>query len=67
MCSMPEFAYTVTEHDPARPWVVLGQQRDRVMLAEGDDFFTWANERWPAPRWSVELDPHELTRALWSR
>jgi hypothetical protein len=23
----------------------------------GSSFFAWAAEHWPAPRWSVELDP----------
>jgi len=63
--SVPEFGFTVTEHDPQRPWIVLGQQHVTVQLDDGVEFFEWAAERWPAPRWTVELDPWQLTSG-WS-
>jgi hypothetical protein len=25
------------------------------------DFFAWAREHWPTPRWSVMVDPWELS------
>jgi hypothetical protein len=64
---MREYGYTVTEHDAERPWIVLETSHETVALADGVNFFDWVQERWPAPRWSIELDPHELTKALWSR
>ena len=57
---MPEFSYVVTEHDPEQPWIVLGRARHLVTLEADEPFFKWANERWPEPRWSVELDPYQL-------
>jgi hypothetical protein len=57
---VPEFSYTVTEHDPDHPWIVVGQARHIVTLEAGENFFLWARERWPEPRWSVELDPWQL-------
>jgi len=58
---MAEYHYTVTEHDPGRPWIVLGSGRGRVTLPDDHSFFEWAREQWPAPRWSVELDPWQLS------
>jgi hypothetical protein len=60
MCSMPTYSFVVTEHDPERPWIVRGQDRETVTLDDSASFWTWAHERWPAPRWSVELDPWQL-------
>jgi hypothetical protein len=58
--SMCEYRYTVTEHDPERPWIVCGTSRGTVKLDDGANFFEWAHENWPAPQWSVELDPYQL-------
>ena len=58
---MPEYRYTVTEHDPERPWIVLGSNRRQVTLPDDSRFFEWVQEHWPAPRWSVQLDPWQLT------
>ena len=58
---MPEYRYTVTEYDPERPWIVLGSSHGQVTLPDDSGFFEWAQEHWPAPRWSVELDPWQLT------
>jgi hypothetical protein len=59
---MPEYSFTVTEHDPARPWIVIGRERQTVELDAGDEgFFVWAHEQFPAPRWTVQLDPWQLT------
>jgi hypothetical protein len=57
---VPEYAFTVNEHDAARPWIVVGQGRHTVTLERGVNFFDWAHERWPSPRWTVELDPWQL-------
>ena len=40
-----------------RPWIVIGQGHRTVTLDAGLNFFEWAHEQWPAPRWTVELDP----------
>jgi hypothetical protein len=62
---MTEYRYTVTEHDPERPWLVRGRTHGSVTLEDDASFFEWAHENWPAPRWSVELDPYQL--APWVR
>jgi len=62
---LPEFKYTVTEHDPEKPWLVRGRRHGTVKLEDDASFFEWAAEGWPAPRWSVELDPGRL--APWLR
>ncbi len=66
MCSMPSFAFTVTEHDPDRPWIVRSQDHCTVTLDDNVKFFEWAAEQFPAPRWTVELDPFQLGPD-WSR
>jgi hypothetical protein len=58
---MAEYRYTVTEYDPERPWIALGSTRWQVTLRDDSRFFEWAHEHWPAPRWSVQLDPWQLT------
>ena len=63
---MPEYGFTITEHDPHRPWLVLGSEHYTVALEDGVNVFAWVAERWPAPHWSVELDPWQLTKA-WPR
>lgn len=61
-----EYSFTITEHDADRPWIVVSSQRRMIKLPDGRDFFTWAHEQWPAPRWSVQLDPWQLARR-WPR
>ena len=58
---MPEYTYTVTEHNPEKPWLVLGRSQGTVTLPDDASFFQWAAENWPAPQWSVELDPWQLS------
>jgi hypothetical protein len=58
---VPEYGFTLTQHDPERPWLVRGQEHRTVRLDGDEDFFAWAHEMWPAPRWSVQLDPWQLT------
>ena len=64
VCSQYEF--TLTEHDAARPWIVVRQEHRTVTLDAGLNFFEWAHSQWPAPRWTVELDKWELARRLGS-
>jgi hypothetical protein len=59
---MPQFGYTLTEHDPDRPWIVLGIEHQTIELVDDANFFEWAAANWPPPRWTVELDPWELSR-----
>jgi len=63
---MREYAFTITEHDPDRPWIVLASEHRTITLPDDLDFFTWAHQQWPAPCWSVELDPWQLASA-WPR
>jgi hypothetical protein len=58
---VPEFGYTVTEYDPQRPWIVVGTSHGQVTLPDDSNFFAWAHENWPAPRWGVQLDPWQLS------
>jgi hypothetical protein len=57
---MRECGFTIIEHDPERPWIVLASEHRTIKLPDGRDFFTWAREQWPAPRWSVDLEPSQL-------
>jgi hypothetical protein len=55
------YGFRVTEHDPERPWVIVGSGRHRVELEAGIDFYEWVREQWPHDRFTVELDPWSLT------
>ena len=61
-----EYSFTITEHEPERPWIVVDSEHRTITLEDGASFFAWAAERWPAPRWTVELDPWQLAPA-WPR
>jgi hypothetical protein len=61
---VPDYSYTVTEHDPERPWIVVATRHGQVKLSDDASFFAWAHENWPAPRWSVQLDPWQLSHRL---
>ena len=58
---MRSYRFTLTEYDPDRPWIVRARDTQTVTLADEASFFEWAHEHWPAPQWSVELDPWQLT------
>jgi hypothetical protein len=59
---VPIYSYTVTEHDPSRPWIVLEASRGlTVELEDAQSFYEWAAKSWPCPRYSVDLDPWQLT------
>jgi hypothetical protein len=49
--------FVLTEYDPERPWIVVGERQETVELATMASFHAWANEAWPAPRWRAELHP----------
>jgi hypothetical protein len=40
---------------------VVGRGQRTVQLEDGADLFSWAREQWPEPRWTVELDPWQLS------
>jgi hypothetical protein len=63
ICSMLAYSFVITEHDAERPWIVVGREHRTVTLEDGVVFSAWAHEQWPAPRWSVELDPGQLAPA----
>jgi hypothetical protein len=55
---MRSYTYTVAEHDPARPWILVGEiRRLTVELEDGQNFYEWAVTEWPGPRFKVERDP----------
>jgi hypothetical protein len=54
---MPEFRFTVWEHDGEKPWLVVGSERYTATLPDDLSFFEWAHGHWPSPRFRVELDP----------
>jgi hypothetical protein len=59
------FRYTVAEHDPSRPWVVVAEIRHlTVELDRAEDFADWAAERWPQSRYTAQLDPGQEERRL---
>ena len=58
---VPDYSYTIIEHDAERPWLVVGHASGTVTLNDDASFFEWAHENWPAPRWSVQLDPWQLS------
>ena len=57
---MRSYTFTVTEHDPDKPWIVVGQQRRTVELDDGAGFFEWVRRAWPEPHYTVQLDPYQL-------
>lgn len=61
---MRAYHFTIAEHDPDRPWIVLSIEHQTVSLDDRAEFFEWAHERWPGPRWRVELDPWQLGSPL---
>jgi hypothetical protein len=64
---MPDYGYTLSEHDPERPWIVVAIEHRTVTLELGVDFLQWARDTWPAPVFSVEPDPWHFGPTLWPR
>jgi hypothetical protein len=54
---MTVWSFTLTEYDPDQPWIVISTGRDSIELPNGQDFYAWARERWPSPRYQAKLDP----------
>jgi hypothetical protein len=51
------YSFTVTEHDAARPWIVLGAEQRTIELDDDAGFFEFATKEWPPDRFTVQLDP----------
>jgi hypothetical protein len=55
---MPEYGYMLSEHDPERPWLVIGREHRTVTLDDGENFFEWARQEWrPSPGGASSLIP----------
>ncbi len=59
---MRSLSFTIIEHDLLRPWIVTAREALTVELEDEVDLFAWARERWPAARFTVQLDPGQLSR-----
>ena len=64
---VPEYRFVLIEHDLDRPWIVLDQQHRTVTLDDGVSFFKWAQQAWPEPTYTVQLNPYQLGRAATGR
>jgi hypothetical protein len=60
---MLRYSYRLQEHNPARPWSVVAIRTMTIELEDQVNFFAWAHDEWPAPRWSFTLDPYQPTPA----
>jgi hypothetical protein len=58
---VPIYPYLLTEHDEAKPWLITRQEHRTIELDDDVNFFAWANETWPPPRWRADLTPRPLT------
>lgn len=58
---MRQYGYTVSEHNPNRPWLVTDQRHETVELEDSTSFTEWAGSRYPRDRYTVELDPWSLS------
>lgn len=59
---MPTYSYTVAEHDPDAPWIVVGEIHHlSVELEAGASFYEWAAREWPSPRYAVTVDPWQIS------
>lgn len=54
------YGYTITEHDVEKPWLIVSREHRTVELEEGESFALWSAQHWPAPRFTVELDPGQM-------
>jgi hypothetical protein len=55
---MRQYRFQVSEYDTARPWIVVGAiQHHTVSLEDEVNFYGWSSQRWPRPRYKVELLP----------
>ena len=51
------YRFTITEHDPEHPWLVISNEHREVELDDRVDFDVWAKEQWPDKHFKVRLDP----------
>jgi hypothetical protein len=54
---VPVYSSTLAEHDRDLPWIVVSQEHRTVTLDDTVNFHAWAAEQWPAPQWTIELEP----------
>jgi hypothetical protein len=57
---VPVLQFSVSEHDPSKPWLVIETTRHTAELENETDFFAWTAERWPADRYTVQAAPWQL-------
>jgi hypothetical protein len=58
---VPTYSYTLIEHDPDKPWLVISIKKHMtIQLDDGRSFFDWAQEKWPRDCYTVEIDPYQL-------
>jgi hypothetical protein len=59
------FHFSVTEFDPAKPWMIVSTRTGLSLEASSaEEFRERAQQEWPAERYTIELAPGELSRAL---
>jgi hypothetical protein len=62
---LQSFSFTVVEHDPDRPWIVVGSTEHRTVdLPDGVEFYAWAAAEFPRKRFTVELAPWQLSSRI---
>lgn len=54
---MQTYGFTIAEHDRDRPWIILAQRHETVVLEDETSFTEWASRRYPRERFTVEPDP----------
>lgn len=54
---MRDYGYTLSEHDPGKPWLIIRREHRTVTLEDDEQFYRWASKEWPAQNYTVELDP----------
>jgi hypothetical protein len=58
---VPAYGFSVTEHDDERPWIVVQQRHETIELPDDVSFHDWAGRQYPSPRFTVQVDPLELS------
>ena len=59
---VPEIGYSVAEHDPQRPWIIVSIECRTVQLDDVRAFGEWAERERPSSRCSVTPDPWSLSQ-----
>ena len=54
---MRTYGFTIAEHDPDRPWIILDQRHETIALEDETSFTEWASQHYPRKRFTVQLDP----------